>query len=57
MRFVILSRQAGVILSRQAKDRDRPDRGLSPGTRRILRFAQDDNSLYRDARDPSLRSG
>ena len=33
----------------------RPDRGPSPGMLRILRFAQDDNSLYRDDRDSSLR--
>ena len=34
---------AFVILSRQAKDLHPPGRGLSIGSLRILRFAQDDN--------------
>jgi hypothetical protein len=46
-----------VILSRQAKDLHLPDREPSIGEMRILRFAQDDNSLSRDDCDPSLRSG
>ena len=36
---------------------DRPERGPSAGGMKILRLtAQDDNSLFRDDRDSSLRS-
>ena len=49
--------RSAVILS-EAKDPHRPERKLSVGRMTILRLtAQDDNSLYRYSRDPSLRSG
>jgi hypothetical protein len=42
-------RRKRVILSRQAKDPQVPDRGPSVGTMRILRFAQDDDTALADS--------
>jgi hypothetical protein len=38
-------RTNGVIPSRQARNPHRPDRELSVGTMKILRFAQDDDAI------------
>ena len=46
---VILSRQASVILSRQAKDPRRPGRGPSARMTKILRFALDDTLPANDS--------